>query len=243
MTNEMPWFEKWFDSPYYHQLYKERDEDEAGKFLDLLLRRIHLPAGSKVMDLACGKGRHSIYLNQKGYAVSGVDLSAENINFCKQYENAYLQFFQHDMRRIFRVNYFDAVFNLFTSFGYFDRDYENEKVVLAAASGLNQGGYFILDFMNTHLTLRQLPSAETKVVDGLTFEIKKKAESGKIVKEIRIVEKNKTYREEVRILNPEDFCNYFAHAGLTLLETYGNYQLDPFHPETSQRLIFVTRKL
>lgn len=245
MSATAPWFETWFDSPYYHLLYRDRDKDEAEHFLDLLLERVHLPSESRVLDLACGKGRHSLHLNQKGFLVTGVDLSAENINYCKAYENERLQFFQHDMRRILKVNYFDAIFNLFTSFGYFERDYENEKVVQAATSGLTKGGYFILDFLNIHVALNRLKSFEEKIIDDCVFEISKKIENGKIIKDI-IVKKNAekiAFREEVRILYPEDFYRFFAHSGLALLETYGSYRLDTFHANSSQRLIFVTRKL
>ncbi|MBK9320880.1 MAG: class I SAM-dependent methyltransferase [Bacteroidetes bacterium] len=245
MSTESPWFETWFDSPYYHLLYRERDKDEAKTFLDLLLNRVHLPAESKVMDLACGKGRHSLYLNRQGFNVTGVDLSGENITYCKQFESEKLHFYQHDMRRIFRVNYFDAVFNLFTSFGYFDRDHENEKAIQAAAASLVQGGYFIIDFLNLHLALRELKPFEKKIIDDTTFEITKKIEDGKIIKHIDIENKGirTSFREEVRILYAEDFYRFFAHSGLKLLETYGDYHLEGFHPESSQRLIFVTRKL
>lgn len=245
MTLESPWFETWFDSPYYHLLYKDRDKDEAENFLHALLTRVHLPAKSRVLDLACGKGRHSVFLNQQGYDVTGIDLSSENINYCKALENDKLHFYQHDMRRLLRVNYYDAIFNLFTSFGYFERDDENEKVIQAAAAGLSRGGYFILDFLNIHLAIQQLVAFEKKIIEGTTFEISKKVEQGKIIKLIQIHDHNKTiaFKEEVRILYPEDFFRFFAHSGLKLLETYGDYSLQPFHAESSQRLIFVTRKL
>ncbi len=245
MSIKTTWFEEWFDSPYYHLLYKDRDIHEASRFLDMLLQRVHIPAGSRVSDLACGKGRHSTYLFQQGYDVTGIDLSAENIHYCLQFENKSLRFYQHDMRHIFRVNYFDAVFNLFTSFGYFDSDHENEKVVRAAASSLTKGGYFILDFLNIHFALKELVPYEKKIIDGICFEISKKVENGKLIKNIAIhaPEGLLNFREEVRILYAEDFHRFFAHSGLTVLETYGNYKLSAFHPESSQRLIFVTRKL
>jgi len=245
MSPETPWFESWFDSPYYHLLYRDRDKNEATTFLDLLLNRVHLPSDSKVLDLACGKGRHSLYLSQQGFDVTGIDLSGENINYCKQFEQESLHFYQHDMRRILRVNYFDAVLNLFTSFGYFDRDHENEQVIQAAAAGLVKGGYFIIDFMNIHFAITHLKPFEKKIIEDTTFEISKKIEDNKIIKSI-VIEKAGTvtsFREEVRMLYPEDFYRFFAHSGLKLLETYGDYHLHPFQPESSQRLIFVTRKL
>ena len=239
------WFESWFNSPYYHLLYKNRNEKEAQDFLDLLLTRIHLIKSSKVLDLACGKGRHSIYLNQCGYDVIGVDLSEENILHCKKFEKDHLQFFRHDMRRVLRTNYFDAVFNLFTSFGYFEREHENELVIQSTAKNLQSGGYFILDYLNSYYAEKHLVSNQSKEVEGIQFQISKKIEAGKIVKNISFEDRGKVFQftEEVRLLYPEDFLRFFAKAGLSVLEIYGDYSLNHFSLDQSKRLIFVTRKL
>ena len=111
------WFESWFDSPYYHVLYKNRDFSEAELFIDKLIQLIEPTKASRVLDLACGKGRHSIYLNKKGFDVTGIDLSEKSIACAKTAENETLHFYMHDMRKLFRTNYFDVVLNLFTSFG------------------------------------------------------------------------------------------------------------------------------
>ncbi|MFN8152703.1 MAG: methyltransferase domain-containing protein [Bacteroidia bacterium] len=238
---EHKWFESWFDSSYYHLLYEHRDESEARDFLSRLLDRVHLPAQSRVLDLACGKGRHSIYLNDRGYDVTGADLSPENIRYCKQFENEHLHFYEHDMRKVLRVRYFDAVFNLFTSFGYFERETENEQVIKAVASSLKTGGYFVLDFLNVQYAIQHLNPAEVIQRGDVRFAIQRKIEAQKIVKEIHV--EDNAFREEVRIIRYEDFKRCFAHSGLTVLNVYGDYQLGEFNPETSQRLIFITRKI
>lgn len=239
------WFESWFDSPYYHLLYKNRNDKEAQEFLDLLLTRIHLPKPSKILDLACGKGRHSIYMNQCGYDVIGIDLSEENILHCKKYENDHLQFYRHDMRRVLRTHYFDAIFNLFTSFGYFDREHENELVIQSAAKNLQIGGYFVLDYLNSNYAENHLIPSQTKEIEGVHFQINKKIENGKIIKDISFQDQGKSFqfKEEVRLLYAEDFLRFFAKAGLHVLEIYGDYALENFNLDHSKRLIFVTRKL
>src|SRR6187455_1959490 len=103
----MSWFESWFNSPWYHILYEHRDEQEAEEFLDALLDHLQPKPGSSMLDLGCGKGRHSIYLNQKGFNVTGIDLSPESIMHCRKWENETLSFFVHDMRHLFRTNDFD----------------------------------------------------------------------------------------------------------------------------------------
>ncbi len=111
------WFENWFDSPYYHVLYKHRDFSEAELFIDKLIKYFNPNSNSRFLDLGCGKGRHSIYLNKKGYNAVGIDLSEENIAGASQFENENLKFCVEDMRNMDRTNQFDYVLNLFTSFG------------------------------------------------------------------------------------------------------------------------------
>jgi SAM-dependent methyltransferase len=206
---------------------------------------LHLKVPSVVLDLACGKGRHSKYLHAKGHDVTGIDLSAKNIAYCKQFETDDLNFYEHDMRKAFRINYFDAIFNLFTSFGYFAQDHQNQLAISAAAAGLNKGGYFILDFFNAYPIIKNLKSHELKSLDGIDFSIHKKIENDFLLKEISFETKGKKYnfKEEVKILRLEDFHSFFIHAGLAILDIYGDYQLNSFDKEKSPRLIMLTRKL
>ena len=138
------WYATWFDSPYYHILYKNRDHHEAELFLDALIRYIKPGPYARILDVACGKGRHSIYLNSKGFEVTGFDLSAESISFDKQFENDSLIFYLHDMREVFRSNYFDIVLNLFSSFGYFEKERDNIRCMIANSTALKENGIFVL---------------------------------------------------------------------------------------------------
>ena len=109
----MQWFEEWFDTPYYHILYNNRDYNEAENFLNLLTDFLKFKKNSKIIDLACGKGRHSVYLNKLGYDVLGLDLSEQSISFDKQFETESLKFQVHDMRNAIESEPVDAVFNFF----------------------------------------------------------------------------------------------------------------------------------
>ncbi|MFM9005057.1 MAG: class I SAM-dependent methyltransferase, partial [Flavobacteriales bacterium] len=116
--SQKEWFASWFDSPYYHLLYQHRDDNEAKQFIGHLIEVLHLPQGAKVLDLACGKGRHSITLAQMGYNVTGADLAANSIASAEQSSAALpfndLRFLVHDMRQPIPGATFKAVFNLFT---------------------------------------------------------------------------------------------------------------------------------
>ena len=141
MTNKTKtWFTSWFDTPFYHILYKDRNDTEAHAFMDTLTDYLNIPEGGTILDLACGKGRHALYLNKIGYDVTGVDLSENSINFAKQFENHRLKFEVHNMCKPYHKQ-FDAVFNLFTSFGYFDDDADNLKTIKAIKAELKEFGF------------------------------------------------------------------------------------------------------
>ena len=120
----MSWFVHWFNSPYYHTLYKNRDEKEAKIFIDNLVVKLHLKKDSKLIDVACGQGRHANYFHKKGMNVVGVDLSKNSIATAKQSKKKNLQFSIHDMREVYKNNHFDIATNLFTSLGYFEKAFK-----------------------------------------------------------------------------------------------------------------------
>jgi cyclopropane fatty-acyl-phospholipid synthase-like methyltransferase len=235
------WFINWFNSPYYHVLYKDRNEQEAEHFIDNLVSFLKPAPSSKTLDLACGKGRHAIYLNKKGLDVTGVDLSEESIRHARQFENETLSFYVHDMRRTLIINGYDFVFNLFTSFGYFEKDSDNKATLKAATGALKMSGTLVLDFMNVNKSMQNLRPEETKIVNGITFQIKRIVEKNFIVKDIHFTDQGKDYhfQERVRALTLDDFKNYFTDCGLSIKYLFGDYQLNTFDPEKSDRLILI----
>lgn len=244
MTKEKSWFASWFDSKYYHILYQNRDEQEAGTFMDNLIAHLQPEDETSIWDLACGKGRHSIYLAQKGFEVTGADLSEESILIAQNYEHERLSFFQHDMRKYFRVNYFDYVFNLFTSFGYFDNEKDHLDTLKNVALALKPSGTFVMDFMNARRVADQLVAKEEKTLSGIDFHIQRNIEKGYIVKTIRFEADGQEheYQESVRAFQQEELTSLFQQADLTVKATYGDYALNDFDVKTSPRLILIAEK-
>lgn len=238
------WYKEWFDSPYYHILYKDRDEQEAKRFIDQLLSFLKPAANVSMLDLACGKGRYSRHLAAKGFEVVGIDLSPKSIEFARRFETDKLSFFTHDMRQPFRTNYFDYIFNFFTSFGYFNNEKDHLRTIKNVGFGLKENGTFVLDFFNSGKVVSALPKQEAKTVDGIEFEISKSYSSGHIFKEIRFHAAGKDYHfsEKVRAFQLADFQKMFSEAGLTLVEYFGDYHLHPFDEKYSDRLILITQK-
>lgn len=238
------WFETWFDSGYYELLYRHRDEEEARQFLEPLLKELQLPPGSKVLDAACGKGRHALTIAQKGFEVTGVDLSYKNIREAKKLETESLSFFRHDMKNLFRVNYFDLIVNLYTSFGYFDSQKEDEQTIRAFSRGLKRGGRLVIDFFNTAYTLKHLVEDESKTIENISFKISKDVKNGQLLKEIAVNDngREKKYYEKVRCLQLDDFKSFFSKNKLTLVNVFGDYNLSLYEQNTSERLIMIAQK-
>jgi len=238
------WFTTWFDSHYYHILYKNRDDTEARLFIDNISLYLNFLPNDKILDLACGKGRHSIYLNQKGLFVEGIDLSEESIQYAKQFENKRLHFSQHDMREVYKSTYFDFILNLFTSFGYFQTDEENQQAITAMAKALQFEGRIVLDFFNTTKVIKSLVRYEEKTIEGITFKISKSIENNFIIKDIRFEDKGKDFhfQERVRAIPTTNFLHYFRNAGLTVARIFGDYDLSEFEEAISERMIFVVEK-
>lgn len=244
-NSEPAWFETWFDSPYYHLLYQKRDEAEAQLFIDHLLEVWQPPAGARLLDLACGRGRYSRYLANKGYDVTGLDLSVSSIEYARQFEHDTLSFYTHDMRHLFRANYFNGVFSFFTSFGYFDHPGDDLRTLQSVAAGLQKDGVFVLDFFNSAYVVSQLSGPEVKTVAGITFHTHKRLEGNHIIKDISFADAGQRFffREQVALLQQTDFDRLFQQAGLRIIHLFGNYQLEAFDAKKSPRLILMAQKI
>jgi SAM-dependent methyltransferase len=241
MSEKKEWFANWFDSPYYDLLYQGLNEAEAALFVDALLGYLAKPAPAKVLDLPCGKGRHSIYLHQKGYEVVGADLSIRSIHYAKQFENDRLRFFQHDMREAFPLAGFDMVLNLFTSFGYFDHVGDNVKVLQSVCNAMKPDGVFVLDYFNGEKVKNNLVVYNEKVFDEARFVIQKKVEDGKVVKDIDLIlpSCSQHFQEKVQLFGLADFERLFTEANLQIEQVFGDYQLGKFDVQNSDRLIVI----
>lgn len=241
---EINWFEDWFNSPYYHLLYKERDFVEAEYFISNILNYLTPKKNAKILDVACGKGRHSIFLNKQGFATDGFDLSENSILEAKKNETSTLKFFINDIREPLKTNFYDFAFNVFTSFGYFIDEKDNQKSINAIAKSLTKGGVLIIDFLNSNYTVSNLKNIDSKTIENITFNITKKIEDGFVVKHIKFTDMNTNfhYTEKVKLLRLADFKNYLTKAGLTIEATFGDYSLNSFNENNSERLIIIAKK-
>jgi SAM-dependent methyltransferase len=244
-SSETEWFGQWFNSPYYHLLYKNRDDNEARKFLDNLTLYLGLKPHHTILDLACGRGRHAIYLNSKGLCVEGIDLSAENIQVASLRKKKKLSFFEHDMRLPYKHEAFDYVINMFTSFGYFETEEEDLAALRTIYDCLKPDGTLVMDFFNSHKVINRLQPENVVVAEGVEFHIQRRHEDGFIVKDIRFQDKGHDYHftEKVKAFSTQTFRDYFGKTGRDVVYLLGSYQLTDFHPQASDRMIWVVQKM
>jgi cyclopropane fatty-acyl-phospholipid synthase-like methyltransferase len=240
----MEWFKDWFDSKYYHILYNHRNDNEAQLFIDNLLTYLKPEKGATMLDLACGKGRHSKYLNAKGFDVTGVDLSGNSIADAKQFETNSLHFYEHDMRRVLSANNFDFVFSFFTSMGYFEKSTDDTKQFNAMHTALKPNGSLIIDFLNTEKSKQNLIATRTIEKENIQFNIKSYFQNGFFNKVTEVIDGDKTCssHEKVRGFLLADFEQLLQQQNFKIVNIFGDYQLNKFDVTTSDRLIIHAKK-
>lgn len=244
---EKPWFKDWFNSPYYHQLYFNRDKTEAAAFINQLIDYLQPNTASRMLDVACGKGRHSMQLSERGFDVTGIDLSEESITEALAAANETSHFYQHDMRLPFWINYFDYAFNFFTSFGYFRTQREHDNAIRSVASSLKKEGVFVMDYLNVHYAEDHNEHQSEKEIDGVNFIITKWYDEAHFYKKIVIVDETMqepfTYTEKVAKFSLGDFTEMFSYQGLQVQEVFGDYQFGAYDIKKSPRLIMIAKKI
>lgn len=240
MKEEKEWFKNWFDTPFYHVLYDYRNDEEARFFMRNLISFLNLEPGNKILDLPCGKGRHAVFLNEEGFKVTGADLSANSIQFAKRFENPDLKFVIHDMRESIPHQY-HAILNLFTSFGYFDDEETNIKVLENFKHSLLDNGHLVIDFLNLKKVISNLVPYEHFTKRGIEFTIRKKITEKYIIKEIQVDfdGESKAYIEKVQAIDLHKMKIFAEKAGLKILHVFGDHSLNAYDENRSDRLIMI----
>ena len=247
MPDTNAWFKQWFNSPYYHQLYHERDEQEAADFINQLVDHLQPAEGSFMLDVACGRGRHSIQLASQGFDVTGIDLSIDSIMAAKENENDRLHFFVHDMRLPFWINYFNCAFNIFTSFGYFNTRREHENALRTIAQSLKPDGIFVIDYLNVNYA-ESHPGHDSEVEIGeVKYHINKWSDKGHFYKRIVVEDKAFegliTHEEKVAKFSLDDFTEMLSRHQMQVQEVFGDYNLGDYNIDSSPRMIIVAKKI
>ncbi len=243
----MAWYKEWFGDDYV-DLYSHRDAEEAVRFIDTLENKSVLKNNHKVLDLCCGAGRYSIELAKRGYNITGQDLSKQLIDQAAKnadLNNVRINFILRDMRDIPYKSYFDSIINMFTSFGYFANDEENENVVKGISNALIDDGWLIIDFINKDFVVSNLKMKDEFVKNGMKISQYRKYDvsTKRLEKQINISSDGveKEYLESVRLYELKDFKQILKKHNIDLVYYFGNYNGCEYSAD-SPRLIIVGRK-
>lgn len=246
------WFETWFDTPLYEALYAHRDHAEALRLAQLINTHFPPQTHRAVVDIACGRGRHSFNLASLGYEVTGVDLSVNAIRQAKavasqQYPNLPLTFYTHDMREPLGQTWPLAV-NLFTSFGYMPDDAQNFAVLKNMTEAVASEGALVLDYLNPSFVQATLIDEEMKTIPGYELHIRRSIEKKTVSKSMtfRSTETGQvqTFTERVMLYDQLWFGQAYAKLGLKLQVVYGDYSGKPFFQDDDNhpRMILFAEK-
>lgn len=241
------WYKAWFNSPFYHKLYFEHDESEAQKFILRLLDYLKPKPGSHILDVACGRGRHSRFLATGGFDVTGIDLSFDSIEYAKQFEKENLHFYQHDMRLPMWANYFDYAVNFFTSFGYFATRREHDDAVRTIAKSLKSEGILLFDYLNVHYVEERLVHDEIKMVGDTQYEIHRWMDKDHFYKKIVVTDPSldaaEEFTEKVVKLSLGDFTDMLSFQNLQVADIFGDYNLNSYDVNKTPRMIVAGKKV
>ncbi|KAF0153637.1 MAG: SAM-dependent methyltransferase [Ignavibacteria bacterium] len=241
------WYKDWFSSELYLAVYNHRNDDDAEKLCRLILSSADLQKGAKILDAACGAGRHANRFSLLGFNVAGFDLSmtllTEAVNTAKE-KKLSTKFFCGDIRNVPLKSSFDLIVNLFTSFGYFESDEENFSFVKQSYSLLNKKGFYVLDYLNEKTLRKNLVAQSEKEVNGKRIIERREISGNRVVKEINVLCKNQNHKffESVRLYSKDEIVEKAKSFGFVVQRIFGDYLGGEFDENSSNRLITVFRK-
>lgn len=244
----MPWYEKWFNTDAYDLVYRNRNEDEALRLVELILDTCPLTPGAHVLDVGCGRGRHAMAFAERGFDVTGVDLAQRALEIARQSaadRGHTIRFAQGDMRDVYAPAAFDLVVNLFTAFGYFTEHAEHLRVVSALRAAAKPHGWIVQDFMNADLVRRTFIPEDERMIEDVHVHQKRHVEPGndsfdRIFKQITLTRNGEahTFTESVALIDLDGFRTLYEEAGLSLQHVFGSYDGASYGPDSPRLILF-----
>ena len=245
------WFTEWFNHPLYLRVYSHRDEAEARTCLETIIHKTGLenltPSDVRVMDIACGAGRHALEFARLGFTTTANDLSPFLLECTRsqaERENISIECTRQDMRHISVENTYDLVVQLFSSFGYFKTKKEDLQVLRNVNRALKKDGRYILDLINPVYLKKNLNPSSSRTIDDLIVSEQRRIEADRVIKQITIrsPDDSITFEESVRLYRVEIIGDMLASAGFEIKEIFGDYEGSAFDEQTSPRLLLFARK-
>ena len=242
----IPWYERSFGREYL-DLYAHRDLAEARRDIEAITALINPHRDEPLLDLGCGAGRHLVALKEAGFtSLVGLDLSAELLEEAKSSLGDTVELVRTDMRQILFSSHFETVLSLFTTFGYFETDEENELVLTAVAGCLKVGGVFLMDYLNSTRVLKDLVPEDERMLGHKRVRHRRSVspDGSRVEKETIITgsgDQKTQYHESVRLYSVYEVTQMLENTGFEVIRFYGSLQGEDFEAD-SKRLIATARK-
>jgi SAM-dependent methyltransferase len=232
----MEWFEEWFGEEYL-KLYPHRDEAEAERAVATIARYVALRPEWRVLDVACGAGRHARAFRRAGARCVGVDLSAPLLRLARAITDAHLV--RADMRLLpIRPGSMDLTVNLFTSFGYFDHEVEHTMALRQMISTLRPGGWFVIDFLNPATVRRSLVPHERVMVESGEVEVGRSVSAdGHHVSKFITTPSGRRFVERVRLFEPDEIAGMLEAEGVEIRHRFGDYDAAPLGGDSPRTIL------
>lgn len=235
------WYKESFSQDYL-TVYRHRDVRDAETIVDGLLSYVQLPPRSLCLDLCCGFGRHLHQLQRKGIRTYGVDLSPVLLDYAAGHDHGRDRLIRADMRRLPFSPVFDFVFSFFSSFGYFSDDRENVRVFHEIKRALRPSGGFLIDYLNADSIRRQLLAEDQQQYAEYSLRQRRWIDDrlNMVAKEITVTDAAgaRVYQERIKLYTLDQFREFFAVAGLRLLQVFGDADGSVYHAD-SPRLVML----
>ncbi len=244
-----PWWETFFGPDYLrqYQVNAERTSAEA----DGVEKILHLRKGARVLDLACGGGRHAIELARRGYAVTGVDLSEELLKAARasaREARVKVRFVHGDMRDLAYRGAFDAVINMFSSFGYFEAVEDDRKVLAGVARALKVRGKFLMERFNRESLAYELPLQGWRVGEDGSVVLQEDSFDvlrGRYDTRQIVIDAHGTREHlgSVRAYTLPELKELFDAAGLAIHRVLGGLDLSPYQARSRRLVLYAVKGL
>lgn len=236
------WFERWFGNTYL-EMYPHRDAKDAADIVNLIAATVRLQ-DVRVLDLACGPGRHSALLRTCSGDAVGLDLSMPLLRRARESFSPPIPLVCGDMRHLpFATSSFGLVVNLFTSFGYFETDEEHRIVLREVSRVLKKRGRFVLDYLNAQQVRDSIVKTEARDLGGRRVAIERWiSDDGRFVfKQMDLIDEGRRFVERVRLFSSRDLERLLVEAGFSIQKLFGSYDGDALSSESPRVLLFARR--
>jgi SAM-dependent methyltransferase len=246
----MAWYDEFFDEHYLDYWAQILPQERTSREVRFIVEQMELPDGAKVLDLCCGQARHAIELAKLGYDVTGLDLNEFLLEAGRKFsgtEGVNIRFVQGDMREIPFEGEFDAVVNLFTAFGYFEDEAENQQALDSVCRALKPGGKFLIDQSHVLCAAREYqPRVWKEFSDGTILVEEREFDAVRVRHRSRAVfikpdGRRAERHNDIRCYTCAELSAMLRQAGLEPVATYGDFRGSPLEI-TSRRLIIISKK-